>query len=462
MVSLMVQSCKDHTGGRLPYIFEVINEPDWYEQYIDPQTNINYHRAVADKLKSRFGMKVAGPSYTSMALRQADENNFSSWKRTANFMDMSLDHLDFFSFHSYNRLNDTAGHSYSGINEDRLFASLDMVENYSHIKKGKSVQFVNTEFGLDIGNLGFGSNFENAMTDFHTIYQGNGFMFSFLNLREFMNRATVYLLANEQYPGHTSLGHSLFTDDGHPLEPTKFFLFWKNITNIQTFLRVSSQHDGQERIVSPLALANPHTKELIVLLHNFGTKYENVKLDFPTNWINPSTGEQTCILFEKGKTAVHPNNHFDRSKLHGSVSLPATSTCFYKFQTNFNFAGLHTDNQNTYYGKGMIIPINNGHAQTTIGVPSSGYHEAHLRVGISRGKNTTTKPKTVVFNGRTLSSSYMLFDSMKTSNKRTTTWNVWEFMVPASLVKTTNTISMTFDGNGGSVTSVALVAGKLQ
>ncbi|XP_046582603.1 uncharacterized protein LOC124289987 [Haliotis rubra] len=461
-VSLMVQACKDYTAGRLPYIFEVINEPDWDEKYIDPPTNINYHRAVADKLKSRFGMKVAGPSYTSEALRLADENNFSFWKRTANFMDMSLDHLDFFSFHSYNHMFNTSSKSYYGINEDRLFASLDMVENYSHIKKGKSVQLVNTEFGVGLLSLGVAYDFENPLIDFETIYQANGFMFSFLNLREFMDRATIYLLANEQYPGHTSLRNSLFTTDGHSLEPAKFFLFWKNFIDDQKFLRVSSQHDGQEKIVSPLALANPHNKEMVVLLHNFGNKFENVKLDFPNNWLNPSTGEQTCILFEKGKPAVHPNTHFDISKLNGTVGLPGSSTCFYKFQTNYIFNRLHTDNQNTYYGKEMLVPISNGRAKTTISVPSSGYHEAHLRVGISRGMRDNTKPKAVVFNGRTLSPSYMLFDSMKNAKRRTTTWNVWEFLVPETLIKTTNTVSMTFDGDGGNVTSVALVAGKLQ
>ncbi|XP_046582602.1 uncharacterized protein LOC124289986 [Haliotis rubra] len=457
MVSLMVQSCKDYTGGRLPAIFEVVNEPDWDEPYLDQQTNIDFHKAVADKLKSRFGMKVAGPSYTSMALRQSDVNTF--WKRTSKFLDMSLDHLDYFSFHSYNHLHDVSGHSYAGINEARLFGSLDMVENYSHIKKGKKVELVNTEFGLGLNSLQMGPNFENAMTDFQTIYQSNGFMFSFLNLREFMNTATTFLLSNEQYPGHTSLRNSLFTQDGHPLTLSKFYTFWKNFINDQKFLRVSSQYNGQEKTVSPLALANPHTKEMVVLLHNFGSKSENVKLDFPSNWINPSSGQQTCIQFENGKTAVHLNTNFDRSKLHGSVSLPATSTCFYKFKTNFNFAGLHTDNQITYYGKGMLIPISNGHAQTTISVPSSGYHEARLRVGISRAKNADTKPKAVTFNGRALSSSYMLFDSMKVEGK--TKWNVWEFIVPESQVHTTNTISMTFDGNGGQVTSVALIAGKL-
>ncbi|XP_046332080.2 uncharacterized protein LOC124115211 [Haliotis rufescens] len=467
LVSLMVQSAKSYIGGRLPYIFEVINEPDWAEKIIDPQTNVDYQRAVADKLKSRFGMKVAGPSYTSFALRQADENDFSYWKRTAKFLDMSLDHLDFFSFHSYNYLHipgrnhtNFSNYTYYGINEARLVASLDMVENYSHQKKGKGVQLVNTEFGLGLLNLGVSPNFENGIIDFQTIYQLNGFMFTFLTLREFIDRVTAYLLANEQYPGHTSLRNSLFTTDGHPLSAAKFYTFWHNFNSNQTFLRVSSQYNGQERIVAPLALANPHTKEMVVLLHNYGSKYENVKLDFNNSWFNPSTGTETCILFENGNPAVHLNYPFNMSEHNGTVGLPGSSTCFYKFKTNYNFAGIHTDNQITYYGKDMVIPISNGHAQTTISLPGSGYHTSRLRVGVSRDKNANAKPQEVVFNGHALSASYMLFDAMKILGK--TNWNVWEYMVPESLVHPTNTVNMTFDGDGGTVTSVALVVGTLQ
>ncbi|XP_071095374.1 beta-porphyranase A-like [Haliotis cracherodii] len=459
-VSLMVQSAKSYTGGRSPHIFEVINEPDWVENIIDPQTNIDFHKAVADKLKSRFGMKVAGPTYTSMALRQADENDFSYWNRTAKFLDMSLDHLDFFSFHSYNYLRVSGGnHTYFGINEARLVASLDMVENYSHLKKGKNVQLINTEFGR--GNVfGVAPDLENGMIEFETIYQPNGFMFTFLNMREFIDRVTVFLHSNGQWPGHNSLRNSLFTKEGHPLQTTKYFTFWQNFTYDQKFLRITSQYSGQERMVAPLALANPQSKEMVVLLHNYGSERQNVKLDFNNSWINPSTGEETCILFENGYPALHLNNPFNMSKLNGTVGLPGSSTCFYNFKTNYNFAGIRTDNRNTYYGKDMVIPISNGHAQTTISLPGSGYHTAHLRVGVSRDKNANAKPNRMVFNGHALSSSYMLFDAMKAEGK--TKWNVWEFMVPESQVHTLNTVSMTFDGNGGHVTSVALVVGKLQ
>ncbi|XP_046547167.1 uncharacterized protein LOC124257191 [Haliotis rubra] len=459
-VSLMIQSAKDYTGGHLPSIFEPLNEPDWVEKYIPPETCTDFHKAVADKVRKKFGIKVSGPSYTSMALRQADENDFAFWKRTAKFLDMSLDHLDFFSFHSYNYLTDVSGKSYLGINEARLFASLDMVENYAHIKKGKSVQLVNTEFGLGLDNLqGVGPDFENGMTDFQTIYQANGFLCSFFNLREVMDRATIFLLSNEQYPGHTSLRNSLFTMDGHALNVTKYFTFWKNLVYDHRFLRFSSELNGKERTVSPLALANPHTKELVVLLHNFGNKFENVKLDFPNNWLDPSTGEETCVVLKDGYPAINADFKFDRHKLHGTVGLPATSTCFYKFKTNYNFNGIRTDNQRTYYGRNMQIKIINGRAQTTVTLPSTGYHEGHLRVGISRGKNFNTKPKSVVFNGQTLSSSYMLYDAMGTQGK--TNWNVWEFAVPPSKITKSNSVTLSFDGNDGYVTSVGLAVGKI-
>ncbi|XP_046548418.1 uncharacterized protein LOC124258368 isoform X1 [Haliotis rubra] len=336
-----------------------------------------------------------------------------------------------------------------------------MVENYSFLKKGKNVQLVNTEFGRGTV-FGVSPNFQNGLIEFETIYQPNGFMFTFLNMREFIDRVTIFLLSNEQFPGHASLRNSLFTVDGHPLQPTKFFMFWQNFTYDQKFLRVSSQYSEQERMVAPLALANPLTNEMVVLLHNYGRKLENVKLDFPNNWINPSTGEETCVLLDNGNPAIHADYHFNISKLHGTVGLPGSSTCFYKFKTNYNFAGLRTNNENTYYGKDMLIPINNGHAQTTIILPSSGYHTAHLRVGVSRDHKVVTKPNAVQFNGQALSSSYKLFDAMENfSTIRTTTWNVWEFTVPESLVQTNNTVSMTFVGDGGHVTSVALVVGKL-
>ncbi|XP_046547153.1 beta-porphyranase A-like [Haliotis rubra] len=458
-VSLMVQSAKDYSGGHIPHILEVINEPE-VSNFIGLQSIIDFHKVVGQKLKSRFGMQVAGPTYTSYSIVKSDLHNFGMWNKTAVFLDMSLDHLDFFSFHAYNDLYVSGGKfRFTGINEARLVGGVDMIENYSHLKKGKKVPLVISEYGRG-GVTGLDLNLHNSIIDFATTYLPSGFMFTFLNLREFLDRTVIFMLSNEQYGSQTSLNWSIFTKDGRETTMAKFFKFWHSFHYDQKFLKVSSPYTGWERSVSPLALADPHKKELVVLLHNYGTAWQNVKLDFHGGWINLTTGESTCIQYKNGNTEMHTNVHFDTTKYNGNLGLPGQATCFYKFKTNYNFDGLRTNNENTYYGKDMVIPINNGHAQTTISLPSSGYHTSHLRVGVSRDKNASGKPHIVVFNGYTLPSTFTLFDSDKVQS--TTKWEVWEFWVPADKLKATNTITMNFDGNGGHVSSVALVVGKLE
>ncbi|XP_046368344.2 beta-porphyranase A-like [Haliotis rufescens] len=458
-VSLMVQGTKDFTGGHLPAFFEVINEPDASYKFLDSTTVINFHKAVAQKLKSRFGMKVGGPTYTGYFAR-ADDHNFSFWKGAAKFLDMSLDHMDFFSFHAYNDIHVSGGsHSFSGINEARLVAVIDMIENYSHIKKGKNFPIIVSEFGRG-GVHGISQDAHSGIVDFGTLYLSNAQMFTYLNLREFMERVVVFLLSNEQYPGHNSLNWSMFTRDGRELPIANFFKFWHNLYYDQKFLKVSSDYTGWERQVAPLALANPNNKEMMVLLHNYGKQWQNVKLDFHNGWINPTTGESTCIQYQNGNAAMHSNVHFDTNKNNGHIGLPGESSCIYKFKTNYNFGGLRTNNENTHFGKDMIIPINNGHAQTTIQVQGSGFHTARLRVGVSRSNGATGKPQSVTINGNKLQSTFMLYDSDK--NNAPTKWEMWEYLVPTNVVHSSNTVSMSFAGNGGHVSSVALIVGNLQ
>ncbi|XP_046368288.2 beta-porphyranase A-like [Haliotis rufescens] len=457
-VSLMVQSAKDYSGGHLPAFFEVMNEPDASYKILDSTTVLNFHKDVAQKLKSRFGIKVGGPTYTGYTIR-ADTNNFSVWKRMAQFMDMSLDHMDFFSFHAYNDLHVSGGsHSFSGINEARLVAIIDMIENYSHIKKGRNFPIIVSEFGRG-GVHGISQDAHSGIVDFATLYLSNAHMFTYLNLREFMERVVVFLLSMEQYPGHTSLNWSLFTADGHETQIANFFKFWHNLYYDQKFLKLSSDYTGWERQVAPLALANPNNKEMMVLLHNYGKQWQNVKLDFHSGWINPTTGESTCIQYQNGNPAMHSNVNFDTNKNNGRVGLPGESSCIYKFKTNYNFGGVKTNNENSFFGKTMVIPISNGHAQTTVQVQGSGFHTARMRIGVSRDKSANGKPLSVTINGYKLPSSYMLYDTDK--DNAPTKWEMWEYWVPADKVHSSNTISMTFAGNGGHVSSVALIVGNL-
>ncbi|XP_046543637.1 uncharacterized protein LOC124253830, partial [Haliotis rubra] len=126
---LMVQGIYDFTKGRIPPYIEPMNEPDGKYNILNFTTVAQFHKLVAEKLHSRFNIKVAGPTLDGET-GSADRDNFTYWKKVADFMDVTLDYLDVFSFHSYNSLIVSGkSHNLTGMNEARLVAFVDLVEN---------------------------------------------------------------------------------------------------------------------------------------------------------------------------------------------------------------------------------------------------------------------------------------------------------------------------------------------
>ncbi|XP_048240268.1 uncharacterized protein LOC124137175 [Haliotis rufescens] len=97
-IVLMLQGVYDYTQGHIPPYFEVVNEPDVKEQIMNFTTTVAlFHKTVAEKLHSRFNIKVTGPTMTGYNT-VVDRNDFSFWTKLVDFMDITLDYLDVFSF----------------------------------------------------------------------------------------------------------------------------------------------------------------------------------------------------------------------------------------------------------------------------------------------------------------------------------------------------------------------------
>lgn len=149
MIALLLDAVNNYTKGQIPAFFEVINEPDTLYQYVTWDAVIEFHKIVAKKLHEKHPLlKVGGPTKTG-AVSNLDQNGFSIWRQMRDFMNMSLEHLDFLSFHPYNSLNSTGdSHEFHGINEARLVAVIDMVESYAGLlQDGKSVPIITSEYG---------------------------------------------------------------------------------------------------------------------------------------------------------------------------------------------------------------------------------------------------------------------------------------------------------------------------
>ncbi|XP_067675767.1 uncharacterized protein [Haliotis asinina] len=461
-IMLMVQGVYDYTNEEIPHYFEPINEPDASPDIWNFTSVAIFHRLVAEKLHARFNIKVNGPTLDGET-GLADRNDFSYWKKVAYFMDLTQGYLDGFSFHSYNSLIVSGkSHNLTGMNEARLVAFVDLVESYASLKTGKQVPLVISEYGRD-NVLGIDRSAPSGIVDFSTIYHCNAHRFTQLSLREYIDRTVVFLLSNEKYPGHDSLNFSLFTLQGKPTRITDVYKFWYKFTPDYSFIRTTSQYDGEERTVSPLVMSSSLNNETVVLLHSYSQKTQYVQLVFQDDWIKPTTGEATCITIKDNWYPVMTFNiSFDIQKTKGVLELPPEATCHFTFKTTSDQLPRVTLNETTYYGVDTLIPVKGNTALTEINLPKGQYYSARMRVSTSWQISVTNSVSYLTFNDHRLDSFYKLYDSDKYNS--TTSWQVWEFVVPTSMFVTgSNQVQIHFSSSMtmGYISSVALVTGKL-
>ncbi|XP_048239908.1 uncharacterized protein LOC124112405 isoform X2 [Haliotis rufescens] len=355
-------------------------------------------------------------------------------------------------------------HRFTGINEARLVAFVDLIENYVHQKKGEKIPLIISEYGRG-GVAGISKTALSGIVDFSTIYQSNAHRFTQLGLREYIDRSVVFLLSSEQDPGNNGSNWSLFTRQGNASRNADVFKFWYNFTSEYSFIRTASKCDGQERTVSPLSMSSSVRNETVILLHSYSQQSQMVKLIFQDDWITPITGEATCITIKDNWYPIITfNEPFDIGNTGGMVELPPEATCRYTFKIPSNQLPRDTFNETTYYGAGMVIPIKDGIAVTTIALPKDEFDSARLRVSASLPINETNILSSVTFNHQPLYSCYKLYDSDKQNSKIFNYMDVWEFFVPSTLLNTTSiTVQVNFSNKDseGYVTAVALVTAKL-
>ncbi|VDH95384.1 Hypothetical predicted protein [Mytilus galloprovincialis] len=473
-IVLLLKSIKQCTDGIIPRYFEVINEPDAAWKYISWSTVIDFHRIVAQKLKSQFpGIKVGGPTKNT-EVSGSDKNDFRVWGFSRQFLDMSLDHLDFFSFHPYNFVVvEGSNYRWEGMNEARLVAFMDTVENYAYQKKGHSVPLIISEYGL-AGIRGMDENKASPFIDWAYINQHISHMFTYLNYRHVVDLAVGFLLSYETYLGQASLHYSLFHGDGSKANAAKAYQFWHHVYYSHKFLRIDSSFDNKERKISPLAMGNPDNGDIVVLLQNYDRSQARVKLNFDHHWFTPSSGISHCHYLNSHKEPVldewksmHVSN--------GYVTVPADGSCIFVFKAKYNFQNIHTIKETTYYGNKMIMGIKKDcaicifscasctyAASANVNIKSLGNVQyARLRIGVSLPGNSGVNPvpKTVLINNHHVTAHYQLFEPGR--GHEGSRWESFEYQIPVNfLTSNSNEVKVEFNQSGGYVSTVALVIAR--
>ena len=472
-IVLLLQAINKCSHGKMPAYFEVMNEPDAFWQNVDWDTVIDFHKLVAQKVKAKFPhMYVGGPTKTSI-ISVANKNNFQFWQLDERFLNMSVDHLDFYSFHPYNDFY-VEGNNYrwEGINEARLVGYIDMVENHANLRKGHGIELIISEFG--VGSIhGIDQNKPSPLIDWAHAYQHNAHMFTYQGFRDVINRAVGFLLANEQYLGQESLHYSLFNHDGSERHAAKAYRFWHHLKYNYKYLRIDSPFDNKERHISPVALVNPDDGTVAILLHNYDTNWITVNLKFPNNWMRVGSGKETCMYLNSQKIPVLDEEKNMNSQ-NNNLYMRPESSCIFKFHANQNWGGLKQLQEKIYYGQNTKMGIKRDcqicifscqgceySVQTRVNVGStSNLQYAKLRVAVTRDGRTggNLTPKAVTLNGHQLSNHYQLF--LPGRGHEDSRWEVFVYNVPTSFVhQGGNTVKLAFYQDGGHVSTAAIITG---
>ena len=450
-----------------------MNEPEASWPDIPWDAVVQYHQIVSKKLKTKFpGLQVGGPTRTGM-VSYSDKNKFRIWQASEQFLNMSLDHMDFFSFHAYNALY-VEGNSYrwEGGNEARMVAYIDMVENYATIKKGQGVGLIISEYGQGLVK-GIDQYQPSPFLDWTYAYQHNAHMFTYQGFRDVINRAVGFLLANENHLGVRSSHYSLFYNNGTERHAAKAYRFWKHLKYSYKYLRIDSPFDKKERHISSLAMANPDDKTVAVLLHNYDPNPVTVNLKFANNWMSASAGTSTCLYLNSHRMPILAEDVSVHVQ-HGNVNMRPDSSCIFKFHVNQNVGGFRTLQERTYYGQDMQMEIKRNcqicifscqgceySVQTHVNVGStSNLQYAKLRVAVTRDGSTggNLTPKAVMVNGHPVSNHYQLF--LPGRGHEDSRWEVFVYSIPTSFIhKGGNTVKLAFYQDGGHVSTAAIITG---
>ncbi|RME70019.1 MAG: beta-agarase [Verrucomicrobia bacterium] len=395
-----------------------------------------FHNVVADRIKASFPeIKVGGPTSAWMAL---DVNDFALARDQMRFMDLTRDHLDFYSHHFYEGkelvINDPARDSNSGTYlSGRLIADLDLLQNHMALTDNWKPMIISETGSLHEGDRDLD----------HWILLKN---FNSLMIR-YMNRANEFKLVVPFLIPVTWWDHDArhylmrYREDGS-IEPThqaKFLELWApyrgELLPVQSSSRDLTLHAVADGNIVQVAINNMHPQRA------------SVDLDVDLHGRRIRSILQTRLYLEYGRL------EFRTEELPSLEAIPVAveETTIVRIELDAPPELRGTLLEKTFYGDATLLPTGEP-ARFRVQCPTEGLERARLRVCFGRDHGFS-EPLTVSMNGQTWT------EDLSYSNLTDRFFSYAEFDVPVDAVSGDNEIVVTIPQAGGRISSVALVNG---
>jgi len=455
-----------------PKYFEIMNEP-LYDlttvrnpgdaDYVSPQQVFDFHnttKAEIRKITENDDIAVGG--YT-VAFPDFDKDNFQRWEdRDKLFIDTSGAKMDFYSIHLYDFPCHGNTEKYrSGSNVE---ATMDMMENYSHIAVGEMKPYVISEYGS--ASHCVRSEGWSPKKDTYVLRSTNSLLMSFLERPDTIAKTIPFIVVKAEW-GRTAVpyGPRLMVQKFERTEVASetewvysdlalFYNLWSEVngTRIDTWssdldIQVDAYVDGDDAYI---ILNNLEFDEAEVKLNAFGIDTANIASLNIKHLVTSNDVFEVSSIVESSP-----------SSLPDTVTIDAEGTMIIKVTYNSDIVIDNTNEEVKYYSDDFKQEIA---ADTIItfdidDVVTGTNGEAILRLGIGRDHGKSLLP-TVMVNSVsvTVPVDFRGYDQVngKVNPGRDNYFGVIEIPVPLSALQINNTITVEFADNGGFVSTAAL------
>ena len=435
-------------GEPRPQYYEIMNEPV-YELVVNEQSAFttadifDYHNVVAERVRAlNPDLKIGGftAAYTNF-----ETNDFQEWETHWKlFMDMTGDNMDFFSFHLYDFPFEGNQWLKTGSNVEAVF---DMLEQYSMLKFGVVKPMYISEYGAFDG--AFYDEPWSELRDWKCLKSYNAMLMNFMERPDNIIKTIPFIVVKGIWgAGDYAYPWTLMREENGEwvyTEMLKLYQLWAGVQGT----RVDSYPSDPDIQVDAFA----DGAKVYVVLNNLNFEPAVLKLNLFGAADNPVQHVSVRHLHLVDNSVAL--DVIDHAEDIAEVQIDREATIILEY----TFAGPVEIDQRSdevkYYADDYLQPIVAN--QETIfhldDVALGDHGEAVLRLGIGRAHGSSLRP-TVAFNGTlvTVPDDFRGYDQ----RPRPQFFGVIEIPVPYELLQADNTVSVTFDDDGGHISSVTM------
>lgn len=450
----------NQSGPPKPKYIEVINEPDWdlIQNGTTPPADIwNFHNTVATQIRSHSSDLLIG-GYTT-AFPDPDNNDFGEWRdEFKTFIDISGDHMDFWSIHLYDFPLKGGEQTYR--KGSRLEAMFDIIDYYSESTLGEAKPYIISEYASQIHDLK--NQAWSPRRDWLIMKGISSMMMSFMDRPHLMIKTIPFIVVKAEWGRNLNTGSAYnprlmrqanepesYTGEWVYTEIVKFYDLWSQVKGTRVDI-VSSDIDIQ---VDAYVDGNKAFVALNNLVPNSNDEKRSITLQLSELLGNEVQSVLEKSLYWDGSTVqLEETNHTTDISMveigsEGSVILEYTFADTIeideKLQEHKFFASEYL--QEIEASNSEVFHIEN--------LPADELQRAELRIGFGRS-NTLSKQPSIRLNGTLLTTPSNIMG--RETDDRDNFFGMLHLSIPPESIQENNTVEIEFPDQGGHISTVAI------